>query len=385
MFRPSTLAIALLSVVDRGAYASEADSSSYRPRPYIINVSPSFIEDTRLKASLFRPSQDISTPAWFDGAPTSVIAPLAKYWAEDYDWFKEQDRINSDFSHFIIKIPKVSTKYNHSEDLHFIHQRSPRDDAIPLLMLHGWPSTSLEWEKVIPDLVNPQNESAPAFHVVAPDVPGFGFSLAPTTAPGFDASVYAAVFASLMQQLGYSRYALYSTYLGFVVALKMVVEYKAQIINHITDLYTVFATASDLARYAANATTKEETAYITSINAYNNEFSAYARVHSTLPLSIAHALSNSPVGALAWIYQLLYQAGDQNDTDTEIITRTMLLYIPGLYGNIRAYKELFSVQNYMPDQTYTVPTSVLRFGGTTRYPIQTNLNYVVSSSPSAIA
>lgn len=127
------------------------------------------------------------------------IVPLAKYWAEDYDWFAEQDRINSNFPHFTITIPQVSTKYNHSQDIHFIHRRSERDNVIPLHMFHGWPSTSLEWEKVIPNLPNPPNESFPALHIVAPDLPGFGFSPAPT-APGFDASAHAAVFASLMQQ-----------------------------------------------------------------------------------------------------------------------------------------------------------------------------------------
>lgn len=102
----------------------------------------------------------------------------------------------------------------------------------------------------------------------------------------------------------------------------------------------------------------------------------------TLPLALAHALTDSPVGAMSWIYQILYQIGDQNCTETEIITRTLMLYIPGLYRNIRAYKGMFKGPNFVPAQNKTVPTSVLQFGGSNHYPVLASLNYaVISISP----
>lgn len=172
---------------------------------------------------------------------------------------------------------------------------------------------------------------------------------------------------------------MYSTDLGFAVALKMVVEQEAHIINHITDFYFVFPDDADLARYAANETTPEETAYIGSVNAWFATHSGYSAIHSTLPLSIAHALNDSPVGFLAWMYQLVFTVSDQAYTASEVITQALLLYIPGVYGNIRSYKELFGATNFTPDKKTTVPTSVLQFGGIGAYPELTNFNYAVSS------
>lgn len=352
----------------------------YGPRPYTINVDPAFIEETRLKASTFRPTIDITQPAWSDGPPSANISSIAKYWAEEYDWAAEQAQINANFSHFITTLPAPGGNYNSPLDVHFIHQRSKRADAIPILMLHGWPSTSLEWKSIIPGLVDPEDDSKPAFHIIAPDLPGFGFSPAPTSA-GLGAIEQSTLFASLMQQLGYDRYAVYSTDLGYVVALKMVVNYESHIINHISDFFIVFPNATDIERLAANLTTPEETTYIASVNAFTTNYSAYAEIHSTLPLSIAYALNDSPVGFLAWMYQLVYMVSDQAYSASDLITEALLLYIPGVYGNIRSYKTLYSPALFAPERKTGVPTSVLQFGGIGpgAYEALAGFNYVVSS------
>ncbi|KAF1957895.1 alpha/beta-hydrolase [Byssothecium circinans] len=374
----TTLCFTLFSLLGTRALALGKEASTTQPRPYTINVDPSFIEETRLKASKFRPSVDIRAPAWSDGPPSANVTALGKFWAEEYDWSAEQARINSNFSHYFTTLPPPGGKYTDALDLHFIHQRSQRKDAIPLLMLHGWPSTSLEWEKVIPGLVDPEDDSKPAFHIIAPDLPGYGFSPAPK-APGLGPSEHGTVFASLMEQLGYDRYALYSTDLGFVVAIRMVEEHTAHIINHVTDFYLVFATDEDNARYAANKTTPEESAYISSINGFFSSHAGYSAIHSTLPLSLADALNDSPVGFLAWMWQLVFTVSDQAYTPTELITRAFLLYLPGVYGNIRSYKELYSPAYFAPSKPSTVPTSALQFGGVNGYPELANFNYVVSS------
>ncbi|KAF2441102.1 alpha/beta-hydrolase [Karstenula rhodostoma CBS 690.94] len=348
-----------------------------QPKPYTIDVDPAVIEKIRTQASEFRQTEPIDAPAWFDGPPTSKINEIAKYWAEDYDWSKVQDGINKNFTHFYTTVPSPGGKYSSNESLglHFIHQRSERDDAIPILFLHGWPSTSLEWEKVIIPLTNPSNASQPAFHVVAPDLPGYGFSPAPK-APGLGAAEHATVFASLMAQLGYTRYALYSTDLGAFIAMSYIVDYAPRIINHISDFYLTLPSAADTARLAANQTTPEETAYMTSIDSYFADHSAYSALHSSLPLSIAYALNDSPVGFLAWRYQLAWTVSDVDYTPEELITETLLLYLPGVYGNIRSYKELFDLDALAPRVPFTVPTSILQFGNVSHYPAMANFNYV---------
>lgn len=371
------------STIILGVHASNNDNSTYKPRPYSIDVSPSFIEETRQKVIKFRSTVDITQPAWFDGPPASNITSLAKYWEEEYDWFEDQDSINANFSHYITTVPPPGGNYNSTLDIHFIHQRSEREDAIPLLFLHGWPSTSLEWERIIPGLVSPSDSTSPAFHVVAPDLPGYGFSPAPT-APGLGPDEHGIVFGSLMEQLGYDKYAVYSTDLGVVVAHRLVVHYAPHIINHISDMLLVFPTPEDLARYAANQTTPEESAYIDSTNAFFNQHSAYAQLHSSYPLSIAYALNDSPVGFLAWMYQLVYTVGDQAHTAAELIREALLLYIPGVYGNIRSYKELYGVDKFAPGNT-SVPHSALQFGwgAATAYPELKSFNYAVRFFPVA--
>jgi pimeloyl-ACP methyl ester carboxylesterase len=364
--------------VTSSAYPLSETPGVFQPKPYTIKVDPAVIEDIRLKAGKFRQTEPIDAPAWFDGPPTSDINAIAKYWSEEYDWSKVQVGINKNFSHFYTTVPSPGGKYrsNESLDLHFIHQRSEREDAIPILFLHGWPSTSLEWEKIILPLTNPADKSQPAFHVVAPDIPGFGFSPAPKT-PGLGAAEHATLFASLMAQLGYDRYVLYSTDLGYAVAVSYVVDYAPRIINHITDFYQVFPSAADIARFAANQTTPEETAYINSINAFTTGFAAYSALHSTLPLSIAYALNDSPVGFLAWRYQLASVVSDVPFSFDELITEALLLYLPGVFGNIRSYKELYGLDKFEPSVPFTVPTTVLQFGrGTYLYPELANTNFV---------
>jgi pimeloyl-ACP methyl ester carboxylesterase len=355
-------------------------STAAQPKPYTINVDLAIIEEIRVRASIFRQTEPIDAPAWFDGPPISKINEIAQYWTEEYDWFKVQERINKNLSHFYTTIPSPGGNFasNESLELHFIHQRSKRDDAIPILFLHGWPSTSLEWEKVVLPLINPEDDSLPAFHVVAPDLPGYGFSPAPK-APGLRAAEHATVFASLMAQLGYDRYSLYSTDAGTFVAMAFVVDYAPRIINHVTDFYLVFPSSNDIARFAANQTTPEETAYISSVNSFFTDHSTYSSISSTLPLSLAYALNDSPIGFLAWRYQLAYTLSDAEYSPDELITDTLLLYLPGVYGNIRSYKELFDIAAFAPREPFTVPTSVLQFGGLKHYQALVNLNYVPRS------
>jgi pimeloyl-ACP methyl ester carboxylesterase len=374
---PAVLLLLPLLTATSTAHPLQERTSAYQAKPYTVNVDPAFIEETRVKASKFRDTVDIDAPAWFDGPPTSEINAIAEYWSEEYDWFKVQDGINKNFSHFYTTVPSPGENYKSKEplDLHFIHQRSEREDAIPILFLHGWPSTSLEWEKIIIPLSNPGNESKPAFNVVAPDIPGYGFSPA-AKAPGLGKAELATVFSSLMAQLGYDRYVLYSTDAGAIVAMGLVVDYAENIINHVTDFYQAFPTDEDNARFAANQTTAEEAAYIKSMNAFFGSHSAYSSIQSTYPLSLAYALNDSPVGLLAWRYQLAATVSDETYTPEQLITDTLLLYINGVYGNIRSYKELFHLTDFNPSVPFTVPTTILQFGGEGPYAEVGNFNYV---------
>lgn len=140
----------------------------------------------------------------------------------------------------------------------------------------------------------------------------------------------------------------------------MVSKYENRITHHFCDMLYVIPNENDFARYIMSQTTKEESQYITSIQAFFNQHSAYSRIHSSFPLSIAYALDDSPVGFLAWMYQPLYTVSDITYTKEDIIKQAFLLYIPSVYGNIRSYKELFDTSILAPAKTSSMPTSALQ-------------------------
>jgi pimeloyl-ACP methyl ester carboxylesterase len=155
---------------------TESDS----PIPFTINVDPDFISATRLKSALYRPTRNIEGVGWAGGPPVSDIAKLQQYFLEKYSWEDVQSQLNEKYRN-IMFTTSVSGGPNYTDpiQLRFAHQKSDREDAIPLLMVHGFPSSFLEFEDVIQPLAKPPNDSLPAFHVVTPDLPGFAFSPQP--------------------------------------------------------------------------------------------------------------------------------------------------------------------------------------------------------------
>ena len=309
------------------------------PQPFTIDVDPDFIAVTRLKAQLYRASKPITQPAWADGPPTVDISTAQQYFVNNYSWFDTQAYLNEKYSQAQFTTT-VSAGPNYTEPvyLHFAHKFSNRSDAVPLLMLHGWPSSFLEFEDVIDSLVSPPNSSLPAFHVITPNIPGFGFSPAPT-ADGFGSREAGIAFNNLMLQLGYDKYTFYSTDLGSSVARWMLYDAAENIVSRWTSFYFVSPNANDLARYAANETTPEENTFFTQLNYFTANDEGYIAIQTTKPLSLAYALTDSPLGFLAWTWEYRYHAGGAYDFSVDdLITQMMLLYIQGTYGNLHAYK-----------------------------------------------
>jgi hypothetical protein len=317
------------------------------PVPFEVEVDPAFIEQTLRKASLYRPSIDLlddSNSDWIEGPPQANMTALADYWANEYDWFETQEIINGNASHYAITIPSVSAEYDHEIHLHLVHEVSAAEDAIPLLLLHGWPSTHLEWSKIIGPLVTPADAGAPSFHIVAPDLPGFGFSPAPSHS-GLGPNQTAMVIDKLMHQLGYEQYGIVSTDVGWSVAMAMTDVVADSLLGHFTDFFTVPPNANDLERLAQNLTTPEEAAYIISISAFGTEHSGYSSVQAVSPLAIGQALTDSPVGFAGWVWHLMHGISDGYDYSfEELITHTMMLWIQGTYGNLRWYREFPGVR-----------------------------------------
>lgn len=315
------------------------------PQPFEIDVDPDFINVTTLKASLYRPSRNLlNYTAFEDGATQQNMTTLRDYWVKDYDWYSVQADLNSKYKHFTTTV-HAGENYTYPIGLHFVHHRSNRSDAVPILFLHGWPSTFLEWANLIDPLTNPPNDSLPAFHVVAPDLPGFGFSPAPAYS-GLGQREMGQGFDDLMHQLGYPSYNIYTTDLGEGVGRWMKYDASDSVLSQMSDFFFVVPNATDRERYAANLTTPEETTFIAE---YDYQFEmdfGYGYLHSTRPLQAAIPLNDSPVGFVGYFWQLQQTFSDGYPySPLQLINDAMMLFIPGLYGNIRLYKTSFYVSS----------------------------------------
>jgi Epoxide hydrolase N terminus len=191
-----------------------ATPSSSAIRPFSINVPEEALVDLRRRLAATRWPERETVPDQSQGVQLATIQKLARYWATEYDWRKVEARLQA-LPQFITEIDGL--------DIHFIHVRSKHDNALPLIVTHGWPGSVIEQLKIIDPLTNPTAHGAnasDAFHLVIPSMPGYGFSGKPTTT-GWDAVRIARAWTVLMKRLGYTRFVAQGGDWGAVVVDQM--------------------------------------------------------------------------------------------------------------------------------------------------------------------
>ncbi|KAF7533252.1 hypothetical protein G7054_g7213 [Neopestalotiopsis clavispora] len=305
------------------------------------------------RASTYRPTYGLSDEWTNEGPPAEAMIALAEYWAQEYSWSDVEESLNKR-DHYAITI-QGSRNYTPDIPLHFVHQKSTNESAIPLLMLHGWTSTYLEWDKIIEPLGD-------IFHIVAPDLPGFGFSPAPLES-GLGPREMATAFDALMQKLGYKTYGVIGTDIGYFVSSWMVVDVPESIIGHFLDFMLIQPTEDDLERYANNQTTPEENAYIEVMNEFTTNHFAYSVIQAQKPLALSLAMTDSPVGFAGWVWDLKYVASDGYPyTEEEIITESFLIWLQAPYGAMRTYLEILERPESSAFPKSEVVTGVTQWG-----------------------
>lgn len=316
--------------------------------PFNISVDEAFLNMTVLKASLTRLVDDTpDQPEFTDGPPKRVVQNIASFWATEYSWRRVEADMNSRFRQFTTVVSVPHTSFNDSPiPLHFVHHRSSRADAVPLLFIHGWPGSFLEVEPLIDTLTNPPNTTLPAFHVVAPSLPGYGFSPSPLKA-GMGARVIGAAFDTLMtEKLGYARYVIQGGDFGAVIARVMATEHPGSVAALHSYFWVMSPAQADLERYIAGTATAEERAFIETNRRFNHElWPTFGTLSSLRPRKLAAALADSPVGLAMWIYDLLrpvtWGDADRVWTPERIVTWAMMQWIPGVYATL-AVAEYFA-------------------------------------------
>ncbi|WP_280250212.1 epoxide hydrolase family protein [Nocardia abscessus] len=329
-------------------------------RPFRIDIQQADLDDLRLRLTRTRWIDDLPDTGWERGVPTAYLKDLAGYWAEKFDWRAAEAELNA--------YPQFTTTIA-GQNVHFLHVRSAQDDATPLLLLHGWPSSVADFRDVIGPLTAPAahgNPDAPAFHLVIPSLPGHGFS-GPITEPGWNDGRIAAALAELMARLGYDRYGVHGGDHGAFIAPALGrIDTEHVLGVHVNALVT-FPTgdAADMA-----ALTDAEKARLGAMKKFQDDGSAYMKLKGSRPNTIAQLLADSPAGQLGWIVEKYREWTDQShdlpeqavDIDRLLTTVSIYWFTDTTRSVANLYYERFhDATMFAPKPKGTVPTGVAVF------------------------
>jgi pimeloyl-ACP methyl ester carboxylesterase len=230
---------------------------------------------------------------WSKGVPTEYLKKLADYWQNKFNWKKQETLLN--------KHPQFITEID-GQNIHFLHIKSYRTNAIPLMLIHGWPGSFADFIKIIDPLINPQDDQQIAFDLVIPSIPGFGFST-PVKDKGWNMVRIATAFVTLMKELGYERFAVHGGDMGAgIVGIMSGIAAYNLIGTHINSDF--FAVAG-LGMFPSDSSffTDEENKSLERMKNYKKDGTAYLDIQATRPKTIGIALSDSPIGQLAWMVE----------------------------------------------------------------------------------
>ena len=314
--------------------------------PFSVHVEDEVLDDLRRRLEQTRFPDQIPGTGWEYGMPVPYLRELVAYWLDEYDWRAQEVQLNR-FDHFRTEVD--------GQPIHFVHARSARDGALPILISHGWPGSIVEFLDVIP-LVTDE------FDVVAPSLPGYGFS-GPTTSPGWDSVRIGQAFVELMSRLGYDRYGAQGG------------DWGAQVTTRIGGLDAEHCVGIHLNMPIADPPkdpaelSEQEQADLKALQAFRQQESGYAMEQSTKPQTLGAGLNDSPAGLLAWIVEKFRAWSDCHGdpenafTKDQLITNVMLYWVTGTAtSSARLYWEHIRqvVRDGSPPRV-EVPTGVARY------------------------
>ena len=294
------------------------------PTAFTIGIPNEVLADLRDRLARVRWPDEIPGAPWQFGTDLSYLRELVEYWRDRYDWRAHEARLNA-FRQFTVPLAGVP--------LHFIHQPGVGPNPLPLLILHGWPGSVWEFHKILPLLTDPARfggDPADAFTVVAPSLPGYGFSFRPNL-PRLNRVEMADAFAALMTEvLGFDRFVAQGGDIGASVTARLAVAYPERLWGiHLNTLGPV----RDVA-VPANPT-PEEADYLRDQQAWLTEEAGYQWIQGTKPQTLAYGLTDSPVGLVAWIVEKFRSwsdcAGDveRRFSKDELLTNVMIYWVSG--------------------------------------------------------
>jgi pimeloyl-ACP methyl ester carboxylesterase len=289
------------TIMAQSAIAQSTDPTAIRP--FHINMPQAAIVDLRRRIAATQWPEKETVADQSQGVQLATMQKLARYWATDYDWRKVEAKLNA-LPHFITTIDGL--------DIHFIHVRSKHENALPLIINHGWPGSIIEQLKIIEPLTNPTahgGSASDAFHVVIPSMPGYGFSGKPTTT-GWGPERMGRAWDVLMKRLGYTRYVAQGGDWGAFVVDQMGLQAPAGLLAIHTNMPATVPADVDKALLAGSPapsglSADEQRAYQQLVRTFKQV--DYAKFMASRPQTL-YGIADSPVGLAAWLL-------DHNDAD----------------------------------------------------------------------
>ncbi|GAA1589286.1 epoxide hydrolase [Actinomadura kijaniata] len=315
-------------------------------RPFRIEIPQAELDDLRDRLRHTRWPSEIDGQGWSRGVPVGYLRELADHWADGYDWRAWEARLNAH--------PQFVTEID-GHDVHFLHVRSDRPDALPLILTHGWPGSIVEFL----DLIEPLSRD---FHLVIPSIPGFGFS-GPTREAGWSTGRVAAAWAELMRRLGYDRYGAQGGDFGSGITRALGLAAPDNVVAVHINGGTTYPSAEE----DDPTLTDLERARVRRMREFMNEAGGYIAIQSTRPQTLAYGLTDSPAGQLAWIVDKIRDMTDlAKELPHEAIDRDLLLTDVTIYwltGTAGSSATLYyeDARSWGEQEESPVPTAVALF------------------------
>jgi len=270
--------------------SATTEKSGVAIRPFHVDFPDEALEDLRRRIDATRlPSKELVTDRT-QGVQLATIQELARYWTTDYEWRKFEAELNA--------LPQFKTEID-GEDIHFIHVRSPHENALPLIISHGWPGSVIEMLGVIGSLTDPTahgGRAEDAFDLVVPSLPGYGFTSEPTEI-GWNVGRIAKAWAELMRRLGYTRFVAQGGDVGSAVTDNL----GRQAPEGLVGIHMNLLLAGLAGGYPSPVPSVEERAALDAIATFRTSGNGYLIEQDTRPQTIGYALLDSPIALAAWM------------------------------------------------------------------------------------
>ena len=329
-------------------------------QPYKIEIPDSVLDDLKARLERTRWPDELPGTGWDYGSNLDYVKELVEYWRTKFDWHAQEKLINS-FSHFKSEVDGLN--------IHFIHEKGKGPNPMPLVITHGWPGTFFEMYKVIPMLSDPAShggDPADAFDVVAPSMPGYGFSDA-TDKRGLSVLSIGDLWAKLMSEnLGYQRFAAQGGDWGARVTAKLGLSHGDKVIGiHTTSTSSPTPYQGPGTRELAEA----EKAMLAQRVQWLADEGGYSHIQATKPQTLSYGLNDSPAGLAAWIvekYRTWSDCGgdvESRFTKDELLTTITIYWVTqSINSSTRLYFEsFFQAWDLAKDEKIQVPVAIASF------------------------